>query len=356
MNCNKIDQLQAPLLVWRFKPPYFQKKRDTDTHLKHCSKRKQWTLGILSLECWRSSDCNLSLCRHLHFFDLSRWRCWFCCLQRRVVWHVEWTHGGTCYFCRSTPKILCIAHWFQPRGNNISQVGSCRHAGKRFLHVLQIENTAYLCTEKCKPIGTTMFVRERGWLPVFHSPSISKLDLVICFRSWHCAFWVGYPILKGVIKMDVKQMGEYYYCIIMFIKDILQWLKWNAFKRCSWDSPYQRVLPGIWTSMNHSTKTLWQSLREKTWVNYWLLAPRARNCGKAWNKTDTRIRSIQGLKTRFRLNSLQSWTSCRRLSTRNDTKLASWWFQTIWKNRQIGSFPQVRVKINNNYLKLETTT
>lgn len=107
-------------------------------------------------------------------------------------------------------------------------MGSCPHAGKRFLHFLQIENTAYLC---CKPIGTTMFVRERGWLPLFHSPSISKLDLVICFRSWHCAFWMGYPILKVVIKMDVKQMGEYYYFTIVFIEDILlHWLKWNLSK------------------------------------------------------------------------------------------------------------------------------
>ncbi len=27
--------------------------------------------------------------------------------------------------------------------------------------------------------------------------------------------------------------------------------------------------------------------------------------------------------------------------------LSSWWFQPIWKNFQIGSFPQVRVKIRN---------
>ena len=196
------------------------------------------------------SVCNLSLCRHLHFFDLSRWRCWFCCLWKRRC-QACWV--DTCWhmlFLSFNPPKYCVAHWLSTpwkKYQSIVIMSPCREE--------------VLINWKHRLVEHWKMQTHWHYHVCWGKGLTARLPVTVHIetRSGHMFSKVTLRVLGGIPhaqRSDQNGCETNGWILLLYHSVHKKHTVLVEMKPCSWDPPCQRVLPGCWTTMNRSTKTL----------------------------------------------------------------------------------------------------
>lgn len=232
-----------------FQTSLFSKKRDTDAHLKQCSKRKQLTLGILSpgmlkVKCLQSEPLPASS----FLWSLSA-AVLILLPLKKALWGMLSGHMLAYAIFVARPPKYCVARWFQPRGK----------MSVKWDHVAMQGRGSYKL--KAPPSWALNNANPLA-LPWLLGKGVDCPSSI--HRPYRNSIW-SY-VIPHAQKIDQNGCETNGWKLLLYhsvLKDILHWLKWNPVHEILHVNGCFQGIEPTWITVpkRFPQKKLWQSLR-----------------------------------------------------------------------------------------------